>query len=97
MPLRDIVPTPSPRLTVPYPWQLMQMMRFVLDRFMDVSGTSGTGVVAEGVVFSDGTAVLRWRTDLHSTAIYDTVDDLMAVHGHEGATQLRWIDAPPEE
>ena len=31
------------------------MRNFNLIRHIDVSGLSGTGVVAEGVVFSDGT------------------------------------------
>lgn len=33
---------------------------FVLDRVEDVSGVSGTGVVAEGIEFSDGVGALRW-------------------------------------
>jgi hypothetical protein len=66
--------------------------RFVLDRAEDVSGISGTGIVAEGVMFSDGTAVLRWVVGLRSTAVYDSMDDLVAIHGHNGATQVRWLD-----
>ena len=68
------------------------MARFVLDRTEDVSGASGTGTVAEGVVFSDGTAVLRWMVGLRSTAIYDSIEDLAAIHGHDGATQVRWLE-----
>lgn len=68
------------------------MRRFLLDRFEDISGVSGTGFVAEGVVFSDGTAALRWLTDPSSTAIYATVDDLLDVHGHNGSTRLQWVD-----
>jgi hypothetical protein len=73
------------------------MMRlFVLDRTEDISGTSGTGRVAEGVVFTDGTAVLRWRTVPYaSTAIYDSIDDLHAIHGHGGATQIVWLAEEP--
>ena len=66
--------------------------RFVLDRREDISGVSGTGIVAEGVEFSDGAAVLRWCVGLRSTAVYDSIDDLVAIHGHEGATMLRWLD-----
>ena len=64
--------------------------RFVLDRAEDVTGTSGTGVVAEGVVFSDGTVVIHWCVKLRSTAIYDSMDDLVAIHGHNGSTTVRW-------
>lgn len=69
------------------------MRRFVLERHEDYSGVSGVGDVAEGVEFSDGKCALRWRTDTASTAIYDSADDLIAIHGHEGRTRLRWVDA----
>lgn len=36
-------------------------LRFELHRDTDVSGVSGVGIVADGVVFPDGTAVLQWR------------------------------------
>jgi hypothetical protein len=61
-------------------------------RTEDVSGISGVGVVAEGVQFSDGTCVLRWLTQHTSTAIYASMADLITIHGHNGATQVRWID-----
>jgi len=42
---------------------------FVLHRDEDVSGVSGTGVVAEGVVFSDGAVVVRWLGKHASTTV----------------------------
>jgi hypothetical protein len=69
-----------------------KMRRFVMDRDVDVSGVSGTGVVAEGVVFTDGTAVLRWTVEYKSTAVYNSVGELISVHGHGGSTRLHWID-----
>ena len=69
------------------------MRRFVLDRTEDISGVSGVGTVAEGVQFSDGECVIRWKTvPVASTAIYDSVEDMITIHGHDGATQIRWID-----
>ncbi|THF70544.1 hypothetical protein E7T06_07210 [Deinococcus sp. Arct2-2] len=70
------------------------MQRFQLIRREDVSGCSGTGAVAEGVIFSDGTAVMRWNVAPYSLAIYGSVDDLIQVHGHEGRTVLQVIDQP---
>ena len=61
---------------------------FVLIRDADVSGTSGTGVVAEGVVFSDGTVAMRWLTRTRSTALYDNLEDLVEIHGHDGASRV---------
>lgn len=68
------------------------MRRFVLVRHQDVSGVSGTGIVAEGVRFSDGVVALRWLRAPHATNIYPSVGQLLAVHGHNGLTELRWLD-----
>jgi hypothetical protein len=62
--------------------------RFELHRHHDVSGISGTGVVAEGIVFSDGTAVLHWLGEWNSTVVHKSVEQVIAVHGHSGATEL---------
>jgi hypothetical protein len=67
------------------------MRLFVLDRHEDVTGTSGTGVVAEGVQFSDGAVAIRWRSDTPSTIHYDSIDDVQQVHGHNGRTEVRWV------
>lgn len=64
---------------------------FRLHRLEDASGVSGTGVVAEGACFSDGTAVLRWCTKTRSTAVYASMLDLLAIHGHGGATEVRYL------
>lgn len=61
---------------------------FVLMRLDDATGVSGTGIVAEGIEFTDGTAALRWRTATSSTAVYGSMRDLEAIHGHQGATKV---------
>lgn len=71
--------------------------RFVLRRVEDVSGVSGVGIVAEGCVFSDETAVLRWTVALRSTAVYANIEELEAIHGHSGATRVEWIDSKDGE
>lgn len=68
------------------------MKRFQLVRDEDVSGVSGTGLVAEGIEFTDGTAVLRWLTEHASTAVYLSMELVELIHGHEGKTRIRWID-----
>jgi hypothetical protein len=68
------------------------MKRFYLLRDVDESGISGTGRVAEGVVFRDGRAVLTWLTATESLAIYSSMDAVERVHGHGGKTQIIWID-----
>lgn len=70
------------------------MRRFELHRDQDVSGVSGTGVVAEGVEFSDGPCVVRWIVGDHrSTVVWQGgVEAVEAIHGHSGATRLVWVD-----
>ncbi|MEV7584411.1 hypothetical protein [Streptomyces erythrochromogenes] len=67
--------------------------RFHMYRHTDVSGVSGTGVVADGVLWPDGTASVRWRGDHPSVVFWDrgqvSVDH---VHGHGGATEIVWLD-----
>lgn len=64
------------------------MRSFVLKRTNDVSGVSGTGIVAEGVQFTDGTVAMRWLTATASTALYQSIDDVTTIHGHEGSTEV---------
>lgn len=63
------------------------MRRFELVRNEDVSGISGTGAVAEGVEFSDGQVVMRWK-NTGSLGIYKSVDQVLDVHGHDGRTEV---------
>lgn len=69
------------------------MRRFNLNRIEDETGISGTGIVAEGVVFANGKAALSWRTSHTSVAVYDSMFALEAIHGHGGRTRIEWVDA----
>ena len=67
------------------------MRLFMLVRDEDVTGVSGTGTVAEGVEFSDGRVALRWIVGEHrSTVIWDSIESVTEIHGHNGATRLVW-------
>lgn len=66
--------------------QEITMNVFHLLRIKDESGVSGTGIVAEGVQFSTGKCVLAWVTEFRSIAIYDSIKELEAIHGHNGNT-----------
>jgi hypothetical protein len=66
---------------------------FVLFRNEDVSGVSGTGVVAEGCVFSNGRVALQWRSNgLESIAIHESIESLEQIHGHGGRTHIMFLD-----
>jgi len=66
--------------------------RFQLQRHEDVTGVSGTGIVAEGVEFSTGKVVLQWLTETSSVVIWGSIEDAIKVHGHGGLTELVWVD-----
>lgn len=68
------------------------MRLFELHRDHDVSGVSGIGIVAEGVQFSDGTCVVRWVASRGSTVVWQSIDDVVAIHGHGGATRVVWLE-----
>ena len=75
----------------------MSMRRFRLMRDEDVSGVSGVGLVAEGVQFSSGKAALSWCSQYGTVAVFDSVDDIETIHGHEGRTRIEWLDPELEE
>lgn len=74
--------------------RLTIMQRFHLVRHVDVSGSSGTGVVAEGVVLSDGRAVMHWLRAPCSTQTYRHVQEILDIHGHGGRTHVEVLDHP---
>ncbi len=69
----------------------ISMRRFTLVR-EDVSGTSGTGVVAEGVEYSNGQVAIHWISQLESVNVYGNLKVLDKLHGHEGRTKIVWMD-----
>jgi hypothetical protein len=70
------------------------MRTFQLNRKQDISGVSGTGIVADGVIFPNGRVALCWRGEISSTVLYDKIEDVEKIHGHGGATEIQYIDDP---
>lgn len=66
--------------------------RFTLERTEDISGVSGLGTIAYGVVWPDGRCSIHWPGIHPSTVAWDCLHDAMAVHGHGGATTVNWLD-----
>lgn len=67
---------------------------FRLVRESDETGISGTGHIADGVIFTDGTCALRWRSEYRSTALYGSFTDLLKIHGHGGKTRADLTQHP---
>jgi hypothetical protein len=67
------------------------MRTFLLIRTVDSTGVSGVGTVAEGVEFRDGHIAMRWIVGTAvSTSLWDSMQDLVTVHGHAGDTAIHW-------
>jgi hypothetical protein len=69
--------------------------RFHLQRTTDVTGVSGTGRVADGIEWPDGTVSIHWAGDRPSTVIWPRLEDAEYVHGHGGHTRIVWDDEAP--
>ncbi len=66
--------------------------RFHLQRDDDVSGASGTGRVAEGCLWPDGSANVHWSGEHRSNVFWPHIESAEAIHGHGGATRIVWDD-----
>lgn len=73
---------------------------FQVVRDVDMTGISGTGVVADGCQFPDGTVAVRWREVTGpnydrgvraTTVIFPSIDAVEALHGHNGATRIEFV------
>lgn len=54
---------------------------------------SGESADYEGVIFTDGTVVIRWRTAYRSHSVWASFADFYHVHGHpEYGTDIRFGD-----
>jgi len=73
----------------------MTARTFTLVRSADPSGISGVGVVCEGVQYTDGSVALRWLGDHPATAVWPSLAEVLAVHGHDGATVAVFPDEVP--
>lgn len=69
----------------------VHMRTFVLDRQEDVSGTSGVGTVAEGVLFSNGQVIVHFLSQMESINVYANMTVLESLHGHDGRTKVRYL------
>lgn len=65
-------------------------------RLEDASGVSGCGMVAEGVIFSNGKVALEWFGEHSSTNVYDSLADVEYIHGHGGKTRIVFDNEPSD-
>lgn len=56
--------------------------------------TARTGIVAEAIVFSDGTAVLRWLSTPGATEFYASEKDMRKIREFSGRSHFTEIPVP---
>ena len=73
--------------------------RFILRRWHDVSKVSGDGDVASGTLFPDtGLVALHWGGEFPTVTTHvGGIAGVEAIHGHNGLTEIIWIDENEEE
>jgi hypothetical protein len=72
------------------------MRIFNLIRLEDASGVSGSGVVAEGIQWTDGEVHVNWLTATSSKNHYRSIEDVIKIHGHGDRTVVVWREFPPK-
>ena len=73
------------------------MRTFRLIRDVDVTGVSGTRLVAEGVEFTDGSVALRWTSEPRSMVFHESLQAVLDVHGHGGRTRVAFSEDREKE
>lgn len=68
-----------------------------LFRHRDVTGQSGTGVIAQLTQFSNGKVALGWLGKYPTVDVLDDADQVLGIHGHNGATVIYWSDGEIQE
>ena len=71
------------------------MRRFKVIRPIDITGISGTGHVIDGIVFDDGTTIIKWRTQYSSITIFKSFEEFKYIHidcHPENKTEIIFLD-----
>ena len=63
---------------------------FRLIRTEDISGISGTGVVAEGCEWENGKVTVCWLGTYGTIEQADNLHQIEKLHGHGGRTYVEW-------
>lgn len=71
---------------------MKQVRLFKLVRDEDVSGVSGTGVVAIGTEYVSGMVSLSFISPYPHINVYANLHVLEQVHGHDGKTKVVFLD-----
>lgn len=90
--IREASDAPSADMNDQEPKRTTRARRFILKRDFDPKGLSGTGTVAEGIGFTDGSCVMKWMSAISATSHFQSVKALEYIHGHGGNAKVVFID-----
>lgn len=90
--IREASKAPSMDMNDQEPKRTTRARRFILKRDIDPKGMSGTGTVAEGVEFTDGSCVMKWLSVIPSVGHYQSVKAIEYIHGHGGNAKVVFLD-----
>lgn len=65
---------------------------FTLNRKVDVSGVSGIGIVATGIIFKNKKVVICWEGKYQSIVHWDCIEDVEKINCHNGSTTIEYIN-----
>jgi hypothetical protein len=88
------MPAKSTKILVEGP-KKVQPQAFMMVRGKDETGVSGTGMIAEGCVFSNGKCAVCWASATPCVQVWDSFEAFKAVHidSHPGnETKLVWLN-----
>ena len=68
------------------------MRRFILDRDTDITGISGTGVIAHGVEWEEGGQAGLYWLGTKTTRQYPDILSVQAIHCYNDNAKVVWID-----
>lgn len=74
------------------PNQTVRLRRFVLDRKVDKTGVSGTGIITKNIEFNNKTYIINWLRHTRSTAIYANIKTLEDIHNHRESNEIKYIN-----
>lgn len=67
------------------------MKNFQINRSVDPIGVSGTGIIAEGVVFENGKVVVCWLGPTSTIVVHENIESVIKIHCSHGGTTIQYI------
>ena len=67
------------------------MKLFNIVREIDNTGISGTGIVAEGVIFDDGSVVLRWLGELSTIVLHKNIESVEKISCSHSKSKIVYL------